>query len=189
MNAFKLNIQLFATLTLVVFSTGCATTQSPPKVADKLIWTSDGEVSRPMWTLVAEFDQDASAQVVRVVGMSNRHSTQRGARDAAMDDARRQIANYLSSQIEDTVERMESGGDVQSRVQDPKQELNRLTRQVSIQAVNGMRVEEWRFEQWLDTDKRQSFYQAFVRASVSTDSFRAHSSGRIDDMRGSKGQD
>ena len=75
------------TVIAAAMSAGCSSTYKPPQVADKLIWTSDAEEERPMWTLTGEIEEDPRNEVVRFVGMSNRHSTQKGARDAAMDDA------------------------------------------------------------------------------------------------------
>jgi hypothetical protein len=180
---FKLTIPLSATLSLVIFMTACTTTYEPPVVADKLIWTSDGESARPAWTLMPAARKDSADQAVRVVGMSNRHSTQKGARDAAMDDARRQIANYFSSQVEDKVERIESGANTQSGVQDPVQELNRITQQLSVHAVNSMTVENSRFEQWLDSRTGQTFFNAFVQAAMTMNSLHVGRSGELEDMR------
>lgn len=159
-------VVLAATLAFSVLGVGCSSTYKAPQVADKLIWTSDSEEERPMWTLTGEIEEDTSAEVIRFVGMSNRHSTQKGARDAALDDARRQIANYASVEIEDVVKRMEDGGAVQSDIQDPMQKLSRVTTQVSTHAVSEMKPDDWRFEQWSDDKKGKTFYQAFVRASV-----------------------
>tara|TARA_B100000749_G_scaffold275056_1_gene260156 strand:+ start:729 stop:1208 length:480 start_codon:yes stop_codon:yes gene_type:complete len=158
-------------------------------VADKLIWTSDGEGSRPTWTLAPAAIKDSADQAIRVVGMSNRHSTQKGARDAAMDDARRQIANYISSQVEDKVERIESGANTQSGVQDPVQELNRITRQLSVHSVNSMAVENSRFEQWLESRTGKTFFNAFVQASVSLNSLQVGGAGGMHDIRGLKGDE
>lgn len=179
----KLILPLSKTLSLVIFVTACTTTYEPPVVADRLIWTSDGESARPAWTLMPAAKKDSADQVVRVVGMSNRHSTQRGARDAAMDDARRQIANYFSSQVEDKVERIESGANTQSGVQDPVQELSRITHQLSVHAVNSMTVDSSRFEQWLDSRTGKTFFNAFVQASVPKDSLQVGRSSVLEDMR------
>lgn len=169
----KLNKMTLIAVTLAagVLGAGCSSTYKPPQVADKLIWTSDSEEKRPMWTLTGEIEEDAGDQVVRFVGMSNRHSTQKGARDAALDDARRQIANYASTEVEDIVKRMEEGGDIQSNIQDPMQKLSRVTTQVSVHAMKQMKPEDWRFEQWSDTGKGKTFFQAFVRASVPQSTF------------------
>jgi hypothetical protein len=183
MAKLKRIIPLSKTLSLVIFVTACSTAHKPPVVADKLIWASDGEESRPAWTLMPAAEKDSEDQVARVVGMSNRHSTQKGARDAAMDDARRQIANYLSSEVEDTVKRTEKGTNTQSGVQDPKQGLSRITNQLSVHAVNSMTVDAWRFEQWFDSGIEKTFFNAFVRASVSTDSLQVGSPGVPDDIR------
>jgi hypothetical protein len=83
-----------------------------------------------------------------------------------MDDARRQIANYASTEVEDVVKRMEKGGDLQSNMQDPMQRLDRVTTQVSVHAVSEMKPEDWRFEQWTNDEQGTTFFQAFVRASV-----------------------
>lgn len=179
----RLTIPLSTTLSLVIFMTACTTTYEPPVVADKLIWTSDGEGSRPMWTLAPAAIKDSADQAIRVVGMSNRHSTQKGARDAAMDDARRQIANYFSSQVEDKVERIESGANTQSGIQDPVQELNRITRQLSVHAVNSMTVENSRFEQWLDSRTGKTFFNAFVQATMPMNSLHVGRSGELESMR------
>lgn len=180
---FKLTIPLSATLSLVIFMTACSTTYEPPVVADKLIWTSDGESARPAWTLAPAATKDSADQAVQAVGMSNRHSTQKGARDAAIDDARRQIANYFSSQVEDKVERIESGAKAQSGIQDPVQELNRITRQLSVHAVNAMAVENSRFEQWLDSRTGKTFFNAFVQATMPMNSLHVGRSGELKDMR------
>lgn len=157
---------LAVTLAAGVLGAGCSSTYKPPQVGDKLIWTSDSEEERPMWTMTGEIEEDDGDQVIRFVGMSNRHSTQKGARDAAMDDARRQIANYASTEVEDVVKRMEEGGDLQSNIQDPMQSLDRVTTQVSVHAVSEMKPEDWRFEQWSDDSKGKKFFQAFVRTTV-----------------------
>jgi|AntRauTorcE11898_2_1112593.scaffolds.fasta_scaffold30969_2 hypothetical protein len=157
---------LIVTLVAGFLGAGCSSTYKPPQVGDELVWTSDSEEERPMWTLTGEIEEDESEQTVRFVGMSNRHSTQKGARDAAMDDARRQIANYASTEVEDVVKRMEKGGDLQSNMQDPMQRLDRVTTQVSVHAVSEMKPEDWRFEQWTNDEQGTTFFQAFVRASV-----------------------
>lgn len=164
----KLNKMTLLAVTLIAgaLGAGCSSTYKPPQVSDKLIWTSDSEQERPMWTMTGEIEEDEGDQAIRFVGMSNRHSTQKGARDAAMDDARRQIANYASTEVEDVVKRMEEGGDLQSNVQDPMQKLSRVTTQVSVHAVSEMKPEDWRFEQWGDESKGETFFQAFVRTSV-----------------------
>ena len=100
-----------------------------------------------------------------------------------MDDARRQIANYLSSEVEDTVKRTEEGTNPQSGVQDPLQGLSRITNQLSVHAVNSMTVDVWRFEQWFDSGAEKTFFNAFVRASVSTDSLQVGRPGLPDDIR------
>lgn len=159
-------------LAVGALSAGCSSTYKAPQVADTLIWTSDSEEERPMWTLTGEIQEDASEQVVRFVGMSNRHSTQKGARDAALDDARRHIANYATTQIEDVVTRIEEGGSLQSDIQDPMQKLKRVTTQVSVHALSKMKPVDWRFEQWGDKTKGKTFFQAFVRASVPESTFK-----------------
>ncbi|WP_417544208.1 hypothetical protein [Marinobacter sp.] len=150
---------------------GCSSTYKPPQVADTLIWTSDSEKERPMWTLTGEIEEDAGEQVIRFVGMSNRHSTQKGARDAAMDDARRQVANYATTEVEDVVTRMDKGGSLQSDIQDPMQKLERVTTQVSVHALSKMKPVDWRFEQWGDKKRGKTFFQAFVRTSVPESTF------------------
>lgn len=169
----KLNKMTLIAVTLAVgaLSVGCSSTYKPPQVADTLIWTSDSEKERPMWTLTGEIEEDAGEQVIRFVGMSNRHSTQKGARDAALDDARRQVANYATTEVEDVVTRMEEGGSLQSDIQDPMQNLKRVTTQVSVHALSKMKPVDWRFEQWGDKKKGKTFFQAFVRTSVPDSSF------------------
>ncbi|WP_417521068.1 hypothetical protein [Marinobacter sp.] len=100
-----------------------------------------------------------------------------------MDDARRQIANYFSSQVEDKVERIESGANTQSGVQDPVQELNRITLQLSVHGVNSMTVDNSRFEQWLDSRTGKTFFNAFVQAAMPMNSLHVGRSGELEDMR------
>jgi len=177
---------LVVTLAAGALSAGCSSTYKPPQVADKLVWTSDSEEERPMWTMTGEIEEDSGDQVVRFVGMSNRHSTQKGARDAAMDDARRQIANYASTEVEDVVKRMEEGGALQSDIQDPMQKLSRVTTQVSVHAVSEMKPEDWRFEQWSDTSKGKTFFQAFVRTSVPMQSFEVQEETVVNELASDK---
>ena len=169
----KLNKMTLLAVFLVAgtLGAGCSSSYKPPQVGDNLVWTSDSEEERPMWTLTGEIEEDDSEQTVRFVGMSNRHSTQKGARDAAMDDARRQIANYASAEVEDVVKRIEKGGDLQSNMQDPMQRLERVTTQVSVHAVSEMKPEDWRFEQWTNDAQATKFFQAFVRVSVPKETF------------------
>lgn len=181
----KLNKMTLLAVTLVAgaLGAGCSSTYKAPQVGDELIWTSDSEEERPMWTLTGEIEEDAGDQTIQFVGMSNRHSTQKGARDAAMDDARRQIANYASTEVEDVVKRMEEGGDLQSGIQDPMQKLSRVTTQVSVHAVSEMKPEDWRFEQWRVDAKGKTFFQAFVRTSVPMGIFEVEESEVISVLR------
>ena len=169
----KLNKMTLIAISLAVgtLSAGCSSTYKAPQVADTLIWTSDSEEERPMWTLTGEIQEDASEQVIRFVGMSSYHSTQKGARDAALDDARRQVANYASTEVKDVVTRMEKGGSLQGDIQDPMQKLERVTTQVSVHALSKMKPVDWRFEQWGDKKDGKTFFQAFVRTSVPESTF------------------
>lgn len=184
----KLNKTTLLAVTLVAGSigAGCSSTYKAPQVGDELVWTSDSEEERPMWTLTGEIEEDQSAQTIQFVGMSNRHSTQKGARDAAMDDARRQIANYASAEVEDVVKRIEKGGALQSDVQDPMQRLERVTTQVSVHAVSEMKPEDWRFEQWANGEET-TFFQAFVRASVPKSIFEVEETDILASLRSDQG--
>ena len=103
--------------------------------------------------------------------MSDQLSTQKGARDSALEDVYRQVANYAVTRVEDELTRTEDGRAEQSGVIDPRVQIDRVTRQLSVHAVNSLSPEAWRFEQWANKGERKTFYTAFVQASVPADSF------------------
>lgn len=163
------NILISATMIGALALGGCASTYEPPQIADEMVWSSDGDTDRPMWTFGPSVTEE-DGQVL-FVGMSDQFSTQKGARDSALEDVYRQVANYATTRVEDELARSERGQANQSGVIDPTVQIERVTRQLSVHAVNSLSPVDWRFEQWANKGEQNSFYTAFVRAAVPADSF------------------
>lgn len=156
---------LFCILAAFVALSGCASNYKPPHIADKLIWTSDGDEKRPGWTANGVISK-SNRNEISFVGMSNRHSTQRGARDAAMSDVRRLITQYSETQVEDQVTTTERGSGLQDGIQNPTVTREVVTREMAGLAIQKMTPEQWRFEQWKNEATGETFFTAFVMTTV-----------------------
>jgi len=153
-------------MAFVIFgAVACSSAYKAPQVGDKLIWTNDGETKRPGWT-AESVSLKSGGDRVEFVGISNRHSTQRGARDAALTDARRTIAQHASTLVDDITTSTEAGGTVQDGIQNPMINRKVQTTEVASLAVNQMKPIVWRYEQWKETGSTKTFYVAFVKAEV-----------------------
>lgn len=148
---------------------GCAsTTHETPKMTENLVWTSTGEEERPNWALAAEAEETASGGV-QFVGISDRHSTQRGARDAALTDARRNVTQYVETQIKTEMESEEVSQNLRDEIENSEITTERITREVSRHAVRGMNQLEWRYEQWGDPKEEDAYFMAFTLVEVGAD--------------------
>lgn len=144
---------------------GCAGTYDPPEMGDELLWTSSGDDDRPGWTLIP--DQGEAEEDHRLfVGVSNRHSSQRGARDAATRDAKSVVSQYVYTHAEGYTIETEAGDSRQSDPVDPAISLDALREFSYDFAVREMDVIDWRFEQWWDEDTEESFYKAFALVQI-----------------------
>lgn len=153
-------------LALVVLgSVACSSAYKPPQVGEKMIWTSDGDEKRPGWT-AESVSMGSGGELVEFVGYSNRHSTQRGARDAALTDVRRAIAQHAETMVSDSATTTEAGGTVQDGIQNPMINRKVETTEIASLAVTRMKPTQWRFEQWKETGTNRTFYVAFVKAEV-----------------------
>ena len=157
---------------VVLGSVACSSAYKAPQVGEELIWTNDGEEKRPGWTATSVAIK-SGGEVVEFVGYSNRHSTQRGARDAALTDVRRAIAQHAETVVNDIATTTEAGGTVQDGIQNPVINRKVETTEIASLAVTRMNPEEWRFEQWKETGSNRTFYVAFVKANVSERIFEA----------------
>ena len=152
-----------------VLIAGCSSAYKAPELADELVWSSDGDDKRPGWTAhtVAQAREDR----VYFIGMSDQHATQRGARDAALTDARRMITQHARTQVEDLIETREFSENAQAEIQNPEIIRERVTQELSEHAVQRMTHDQWRYEQWANEAGGASFFTAFVEVSVEGDSF------------------
>lgn len=149
---------------------GCAsTTHEAPEMEEKLVWTSNGDEERPNWALTAEVDERADG-AARFVGISDRHSTQRGARDAALTDARGNISEYVETRVETKLESEEVSQNLRDEIENAEITTERVTREVSEHAVQGMEQREWRYEQWGDPKDDETYFMAFTLVEVDAES-------------------
>lgn len=149
---------------------GCAsTTHEAPEMGEKLVWTSNGEQERPNWALTAEVDEQDDGGA-RFVGISDRHSTQRGARDAALSDARRNITQYVKTEVETQMESEEVSQNLRDKIENAEITTERVTREVSAHAVREMEQVEWRYEQWGDPEEGETYFMAFTLVEVGDES-------------------
>lgn len=149
---------------------GCANTYDAPQLGEELVWTASGDEERPEWTMIPD-QEEAREDHRQFVGISNRHSTQRGARDAAMRDAHSLVAQHIETEVFGDITEQEIGGALQSGTQDPDVLLDNVRNFIFDQAVSGMEVVEWRYEQWLDHEGEETFYKAFALTEVDKASF------------------
>lgn len=164
------NLKFTLLMVLAIASVACSSAYKAPQVGDELIWTNDGEEMRPGWT-AESVAVKSGGEWFEFVGYSNRHSTQRGARDAALTDVRRAIAQHAETVVDDIATTTEAGGTVQDGIQNPMINRKVETTEVASLAVTRMKPTEWRFEQWKETGSNRTFYVAFVKAEVAGDIF------------------
>lgn len=157
-------LPLALAVTLGMGISACSTSYDPPQIADELVWTSDGDDERPGWT--AQSGAQEREGKVYFVGMADLHSTQRGARDAAMTDVRRLITQYAQTEVSESITTRESGNVYQDEIQNPRIVRERVTDEVAQFAVRQMKDNQWRYEQWLDKELEETFYTGFVQVSV-----------------------
>ncbi|KRW83637.1 hypothetical protein [Marinobacter sp. P4B1] len=171
---FKLALCVLVTAFIV---SGCSSNYKPPQIADDLIWTSDGEDKRPGWTANGVVSK-ANRNEISFVGMSNRHSTQRGARDAAMSDVRRLITQYAETQVDDQVTTTERSSGLQDGIQNPTITREVVTQEIASLAIQKMSPEKWRFEQWKNKATGETFFTAFVMTTVPAAVFEGDTTGQ-----------
>lgn len=152
--------KLLTALILSAMITGCATTFNPAPVGKKLVWSTHDD--RPGWTAqTTEADRDYRY----FVGLSERHSTERGARDAALLSARTTAASFLGTAVKDEVSRSTEGKNAADATTNPDVALKRLEQTLAAHMIQRLEPETWYLENWLD-DEGKPFWIAFVRSRV-----------------------
>lgn len=169
MNRSTTRIALPLALAVVFGVSACSTSYEPPQIGDELVWTSDGDDERPGWT--ANSSAQESDEMVLFVGMADNHSTQRGARDAALSDARRLITQYAQTAVTDNNTIRESAQGTQDEIQNPEIVRERVTDEIASFAVSEMEHRQWRYEQWRNQEQGQTFYTGFVQVGVEAEAF------------------
>src|SRR5690554_4365203 len=166
------NVKFTLVMVLGMAVVACSSAYKAPQLGDELIWTNDGEKKRPGWTAESVAVR-SGGELIEFVGYSNRHSTQRGARDAALTDVRRAIAQHAETVVDNVASTTEAGGTVQDGIQNLMINRKVETTEVASLAVTRMEPTEWRFEQWKETGSNRTFYVAFVKAAVAGSVFEA----------------
>jgi len=150
-----------ALLGLAISLGGCASSGiERPQQAKTLLWSYPKE--RPTWTVDQAERDDASYYFI---GISQRHSTEKAARDHALVSVNTAASQYLAKTAQADFERTTSGAAGESAVNNANVRHRFNERQIADNLVRKLHPKDWYIEQWQGDDGKP-FYSAFVRAQI-----------------------
>jgi hypothetical protein len=133
-------------------------------ISERIIWSTYPE--RPEWIVKETYSE---GEFLIFVGLSEKHSTEREARDIALRDARDKATQYMGVSVRDEFQRVQKSYGVSSDIINPDTSAKRFEEQFSKAVVRRMKANEWYCEKYeLEYIKNitETAWQCFVRANI-----------------------
>lgn len=139
-----------------------------PEMTQKLLWSYPEQ--RPGWTVE---HTESDGQYYYFVGISNRHTTEKAARDHAMVSAASEATNYFGQLAKSDRERITIGSAAESETSDASVNSRFIDHHVAENLVKRLQGKDWYLEQWKDDTGPKPMWMAFVRARINANEVNA----------------
>lgn len=126
---------------------------------ETLIWSSDSQ--RPQWTIT---EPDVDGEILVFVGISNKYSSEKEARNDALRSATNQVVGYLGTMAKDKYEKIARTFGLTSSVVDPTISSREYEKQLRLGVVKHLKSKKWYLERW--NTPTGIGWKAFVFATV-----------------------
>jgi len=140
----------------LLFCIGCATVQ---KNEDKLIWSSHEK--RPEWTIKEPYEEKDK---LIFVGLSYGFSTEKDARDDALNTAIKNAVKYIGSDVKVKITNMITSYGLSREIRNPTVVAQQVEEQLSQAFLSRIKAQEWYIEKYKKNSK--VYYSVFLLANV-----------------------
>jgi len=145
------------TISSAILFTGCSSIPERPPVAQEMVWSTHED--RPAWTFT---EVESGNQEISIVGISNRHSTEKMAREAAKLNALANASVKLGALVSKDSSIAATSASAAASTSD-EIITGSTTESLSSKAIVKMsKVTDQYIEMWVEADGSK-FYQAFVK--------------------------
>lgn len=131
-----------------------------PNPGEKLVWSTTKE--RPQWTY-REVGLDGEQALL--TAMSDKFSTEKYARDDAMQAARKKAVQYSSARVKDMVQNAVEQSGLASDIFDPLRVQRDYETQLSQGGISKLKSRSLYIEKWPDS-AQTVYFRAFVLAEI-----------------------
>jgi hypothetical protein len=99
------------------------------------------------------------------VGLSDKHATERGAREAARRDASKNVVAYLGTAVKDKFQEITTSYGLSSDITDPTTASKGFAETLSAGVSKRLKVRQWYLEKW-QTKMNDIYFKVYALAAI-----------------------
>jgi len=162
-------ISFISVLTVFLFS-ACFKREivKPPESfkPQRLLWSSSQE--RPNWI---DNEPEKDGDKLCFVGLSEYHSTENDARNAAMRSAQNAVVSYISVSVKQNFKQISARYGKSSDISDPTVSSKEFSEYIKNSIVSRIKAYNWYIEQWLNL-QNEVYWKVYVLVKVPEDAIK-----------------